>query len=104
LNEKHRKLIKMPAQISFELKEAIMALQFLKLFMQKTVNQLLVVGKNVTFSTVHSKKEKDSGHTKSSKGLATHQRPSVITKRFLERLDVEISKRNPLSSRQFSRK
>jgi hypothetical protein len=108
----------MPAQISSELKEAILAFNSLELdsftefvknrkIVQKIVHQLLVIGKTVDLSIVHSvitQKKEDSGRLKSPKRLATHQRPSVILKSFLKELEMEISKPNPLRTRQLSRK
>jgi hypothetical protein len=82
----------MPAQISFKLKGAILAFHSLKMSMRKIVHQLLVMGKTIALSTVHSiitqKNEEDSGRPKPPKRLATHQGASVITKSFLKKLDV----------------
>jgi hypothetical protein len=44
----------MPAQISFKLKGAILAFHSLKMSMRKIVHQLLVMGKTIALSTVHS--------------------------------------------------
>jgi hypothetical protein len=78
------------------------------LSIREIVDQLLVMGKTLTISTFHSvitqKKEEDLRHPESRIKLATHQRPSVITKKFLKKLDVEIGKPYPLTIGQFSRK
>jgi hypothetical protein len=64
------------------------------------------MGKTHTISTVYSaitqKKDEDLGYSKPRIRLATHQRPSVIIKRFLKELDVEIGKPNPLTTGKFS--
>jgi hypothetical protein len=60
--------------------------------------------KTLTISTVHSvitQKKRRFRISKIRIRLATHQRPSVITKRFVEKLHVEISKPNPQSSRKY---
>jgi hypothetical protein len=65
------------------------------------------MGKTLTISTFNSvitPKKDDLGKPKSRIKLAIHQRPSVLTKRFLKKLDVEIGKPYPLTIGQFSRK
>jgi hypothetical protein len=69
--------LNMPAQISFELKGAILAFHSLKVSLRKILDQLLIMGKTVALSTVQSvitqEKEEDSGRLKPPKKLATHQ-------------------------------